>query len=515
MPSVSRVSRVSRVSPVSHLLGIDIGTSGTKTLICDDDGNVLATAMAEHPISSPKPGWSEQNPEDWWQATVHRHQGRAAERRSSSRPTSAAIGLSGPDARQRLSRRRPQGPAARAALERPAHRRAVCRDRIQGRRARGADRAGRQPRPHRLHRAQDPLGPPARAEGLRQDEAHPAAQGLHPLSHDRRIRHRSQRRQRHAAAGRRQPHLVRQAARAAGDRQGAAARGCTNRRRSPARCTQQAPRRWACKPGTPVVGGAGDQAAGAVGNGIVSPGIVSATLGTSGVVFAHSDAPTRDPQGRVHTMCHAVPGKWCVFGCMLSAGGSFQWLRNQLGRSRSRRRQKAEGRPVRTADRRGARPRRPAARGCSSSPTSPASAAPTPTPPPAADGSASPPAPPAPCSSARSSKASPSACATPWKSCDRWASPSPQVRASGGGARSDFWRQLQADIYNAPIVLTNAAEGPAYGVALLAGVGTGVWGSVEEACKRGIRQTAKVTPAKKRRRCTTRRMRYTTSFTST
>src|SRR5205085_8284525 len=83
--------------------------------------------------------------------------------------------------------------------------------------------------------------------------------------------------------------------------------------------------------GTPVVGGAGDQAAGAVGNGIVRAGIVSATLGTSGVVFAHSDQPTRDPLGRVHTMCHAVPGKWCVFGCMLSAGGSFQWFRNQLG----------------------------------------------------------------------------------------------------------------------------------------------------------------------------------------
>src|SRR5204862_2212063 len=82
--------------------------------------------------------------------------------------------------------------------------------------------------------------------------------------------------------------------------------------------------------GTPVVGGSGDQPAGAVGNGIVASGIVSATLGTSGVVFAHSDQPTLDPEGRVHTMCHAVAGKWCVFGCMLSAGGSFQWFRNQL-----------------------------------------------------------------------------------------------------------------------------------------------------------------------------------------
>jgi xylulokinase len=72
-----------------------------------------------------------------------------------------------------------------------------------------------------------------------------------------------------------------------------------------------------------------------------------------------------------------------------------------------------------------------------------------------------------------------------------------EVRASGGGARSKFWRQLQADIYNAPIVTTNASEGPAYGVALLAGVGTGVWKSVEEACKRSIKQTEKMNPNKR------------------
>src|SRR5206468_625360 len=95
----------------------------------------------------------------------------------------------------------------------------------------------------------------------------------------------------------------------------------------------QAARSLGLNQGTPVVGGSGDQPAGAVGNGIVSAGIVSATLGTSGVVFAHSDQPTLDPEGRVHTMCHAVAGKWCVFGCMLSAGGSFQWFRNQFGQN--------------------------------------------------------------------------------------------------------------------------------------------------------------------------------------
>src|SRR5688500_6569784 len=72
-----------------------------------------------------------------------------------------------------------------------------------------------------------------------------------------------------------------------------------------------------------------------------------------------------------------------------------------------------------------------------------------------------------------------------------------EVRASGGGARSPFWRQLQADVYRSPIVLTNASEGPAYGVALLAGVGIGVWNGVEEACKRAIRTTQKIAPKKK------------------
>jgi xylulokinase len=76
--------------------------------------------------------------------------------------------------------------------------------------------------------------------------------------------------------------------------------------------------------------------------------------------------------------------------------------------------------------------------------------------------------------------------------------PVSEVRASGGGARSGFWQQLQADIYNRPIVLTNASEGPAYGVALLAGVGTGVWKSVEEACRACIKQTKKISPNKKR-----------------
>src|SRR5690242_14869831 len=85
------------------------------------------------------------------------------------------------------------------------------------------------------------------------------------------------------------------------------------------------------KPGTLVVAGAGDQAAGAVGLGIVRPGAVSATVGTSGVVFAATDRPALDPHGRVHTFCHAVPGRWHVMGVTQSAGLSLRWFRDQFG----------------------------------------------------------------------------------------------------------------------------------------------------------------------------------------
>jgi xylulokinase len=250
------------------------------------------------------------------------------------------------------------------------------------------------------------------------------------------------------------------------------------------------------KEGTQVVGGAGDQAAGAVGNGIVAPGIVSATLGTSGVVFAHSDSPVRDPGGRVHTMCHAVPGKWCIFGCMLSAGGSFQWLRNQLGQAEvaAAKKRKVDPYELLVAE---AQSAPPGSEGMFFLPYLTGERCPHPDP------------------TARGGWVGLTARTTramlirsliegvtfgmrdALEIMKAMGVPVTQVRASGGGARSAFWRQLQADVYNQPVVLTNATEGPAYGVALLAGVGTGVWAGVEEACKRSIRQTEKVTPNKK------------------
>ena len=85
--------------------------------------------------------------------------------------------------------------------------------------------------------------------------------------------------------------------------------------------------------GTPIVAGAGDQAAGAVGMGITRPGAVSATIGTSGVVFAATDRPITDPKGRLHTFCHAVPGRWHVMGVTQAAGLSLRWLRDLSART--------------------------------------------------------------------------------------------------------------------------------------------------------------------------------------
>jgi xylulokinase len=248
--------------------------------------------------------------------------------------------------------------------------------------------------------------------------------------------------------------------------------------------------------GIPVVGGAGDQAAGAVGNGIVSPGIISATLGTSGVVFAHSDQPTRDPKGRVHTMCHAVPGKWCVFGCMLAAGGSFQWFRNQMGHDEvsAARRRRVDPYELLIAE---ARKAPPGSEGLFFLPYLTGERCPHPDP--VARGG---------WIGLTSRTTRPMMIRSLLEGITFGMRDAleilremniaiTEVRASGGGARSAFWRQLQADIYQTPIVTTNAAEGPAYGVAILAGVGTGAWKSVEEACRACIQKTATIKPNKK------------------
>jgi xylulokinase len=235
--------------------------------------------------------------------------------------------------------------------------------------------------------------------------------------------------------------------------------------------------------GTPMVAGAGDQAASAVGNGIVETGIASCTLGTSGVVFAHMDVPAYDPEGRVHTFCHAVPGKWHVMGVTQGAGLSLQWFRNQLAPQASydELMQEAAGAelgcdglfwlpylmgertPHLDATARGgwigltARHQRKdlirsVIEGVSFS----------------------------------------------QKDCLdlilELGVDVQKVRASGGGARSEFWRQILADVFARRVVTLASQEGSAYGAGLLGMVGTGGFGSVAEACKQCVVETTVVDP---------------------
>jgi xylulokinase len=480
---------------MAHLLGIDIGTSGTKALVCSERGKVLATATAEHPISSPKPGWSEQDPLDWWDSTVRAT--KAVLKKAKLKPSDiGGIGLSG-QMHGSVFLGDGEKPLRPALLWNDQRTAAQCGD-IE-RRAGG--------RSALIDLVANPALTGFTAPKIlwvRENEPRVYERTRHILLPKDYVRFR----------------MTGEYATEVSDASGTLLLDVANRTWSERLLAlleidksllprlhespeitgilhNRAARALGLRPGTPVVGGGGDQAAGAVGNGIVASGVVSATLGTSGVVFAHADAPTRDPRGRVHTMCHAVPGKWCVFGCMLSAGGSFQWFRNNLGQGE-----------VALAKRRKVDPYELLIAGAQRAPVG-----------------------------------SEGLFFLPYLTGERCPHPDPcarggwvgitsrttrdmlirsllegvtfgmrdaleiirrmnidiaQVRASGGGARSSFWRQLQADVYNQPVVITNAEEGPAYGVTLLAGVGTGVWNSVEEACRACIKERARVKPNKRR-----------------
>jgi xylulokinase len=240
--------------------------------------------------------------------------------------------------------------------------------------------------------------------------------------------------------------------------------------------------------GTPVVAGAGDQAAGAVGVGVVRPGAVSATIGTSGVVFAATDRPALDPKGRVHTFCHAVPGGWHVMGVTQGAGLSLRWFRDQFGAGRDDGRDPYERLAEEAAG------VAPGSDGLLWAPYLMGERTPHLDP------------------HARAALVGLTASHTrahvvrailegvAFSLRDtltvfaEMGVPVETMRLGGGGARSGVWRQIQADVYGREVELVEADEGAAYGAALLAGVGGGAWGSVEEACAASVRVRVRVAP---------------------
>lgn len=235
--------------------------------------------------------------------------------------------------------------------------------------------------------------------------------------------------------------------------------------------------------GTPVVGGGGDQAASAVGNGIVKAGVASCTLGTSGVVFAQLDRAVYDARGRVHTFCHAVPGKWHVMGVTQGAGLSLQWFRNQLAPEASYDDLMVEAAksPV-------------GSNGLYWMPYLMGERSPH------LD------------ASARGGwvgftakhvradmvRALVEGVSFSQRDClqviEDLGVEVNSVRLSGGGAKSAFWRRILADVFQRRTATLANQEGSAYGAALLSLVGTGVFASVPEVCEVAIQETAVLTP---------------------
>lgn len=473
------------------LLGIDIGTSGTKTLLCTHDGSVVATATAEHDISQPHPGWSEQDPLQWWTATKQATAAVLSKAKAKGEDVTG-IGLSGQmhggvflgDGVE------PLRPAILWNDQRTAKQCAEIEDKAGGR-----------------AKLIEMVGNPAltgftapKMLWVREHEPAVWERTRHVLLPKDYIRLRMTG-EYATEVGDASGTLLLDVKKRAWNRDlltllsldASLLPECFESHVVSGKLTRQAADELGLKADTPIVGGSGDQPAGAVGNGVVRGGIVSATLGTSGVVFAHSDQPTYDPAGRVHTMCSAVEGKWCVFGCMLSAGGSFQWFRNTLGQPE-----------VAAAKDKGVDPyqllideaqkAQPGCEGLFFLPYLTGERCPHPDP------------------DARGGWIGLTARHTrpdlirsliegvtfgmtdALRIIQSMSIDVQTVRLSGGGARSDFWRQLQADIYGVDCAVINAQEGPAYGVALLAGVGTGVWSNIEEACDAAISERERLTP---------------------
>jgi xylulokinase len=472
-------------------LGVDIGTSGTKTLAMREDGEILGSATAEYPLSNPKPGWSEQSPADWWQAVVDSVKKvlRVAKLKSAD---IGGIGLSGQMHGSVFLDRRHQ--VIRPALLWNDQRTVAECAEIES-------RAG------------------GRAELIRM-VANPALTGF-TAPKILWLRNQEKRNFDRTVQVLLPKDYVRfcltgEFATEVSDASGTLLLDVVNRCWSTELLqkldlsgsllprvyesedvtgvlTESAAKQMGLRAGIPVVGGGGDQAASAIGNGIVGRGVVSATMGTSGVVFAHSDEVQVDPQGRLHTFCHAVRGKWHVMGCVLSAGGSLQWFRNQLCHAEVLLAKKQKIDPYELI-------------------TSEAAAAPA-----GSEGLFFLPY----LTGERTPHADPHARGS-WiglslrhgrshlaRSVMEGATyamrdsleiargmniPVQEIRLSGGGARSPFWRQMQADIYGQQVVTINASEGPAYGVALLAAAGTGAYKSVEEACRATISVVTRTKP---------------------
>lgn len=470
----------------TRLLGIDVGTGGTRAVLLDETGTVLGAATADHAaMTSPKVGWAEQEPQDWWRAAC-----------SAIRECLTKVGASGEEISGIGVTGQMHGLVlldAKGAVLRPSI--IWCDQRTEAQCREITERVG-------ARRLIELTANPAltgftlpKILWVREHEPEVWSRTRAVLLPKDYVRYR----------------LTGAFATDVADASGTLLFDVVNRCWSAAmldafhvtpellpkvfesqeitgRVSKDGAIATGLREGTPVAAGGGDQSAGAVAMGIVRPGEVSATIGTSGVVFAATSSPVLEPQGRVHTFCHAVPGRWHVMGVTQGAGLSLRWFREQFGIAKNGRTQTYDEMAAEAA-------------------TVPAGA----------DG----------------------LLWTPYLMGERTPHLDPytrgalvgltaqhtrahvirailegvafslrdtltifrdlnvpvkSIRLGGGGARSAVWRQIQADIYGMPVDLIGVEEGPAYGAGLLAGVGTGVWASVDAACETAVHVAKRVEP---------------------
>jgi len=438
---------------VTSLVGLDVGTTGVKALALSPDGAVTGRAEEKYPLSMPRPGWAEQDPDDWVRAAeVALSQIGGGER---------SIGLSGQmhglvvlDSEQRVLR-----PAILWNDQRTAAECAEIEERIGL--GRLIELTG--------NRALPGFTAP-KLLWLRRHEPEVYARIEHVLLPKDYVRLR----------------LTGERATDAADASGTLLFDVAGRRWSEEMLELlEIPAAWLPvaheSPDVPAAPGAGDQAAAALGVGVDGPGPLSVVLGTSGVVFAALPGFAADPQARVHAFCHAVPGGWHAMGVMLSAAGSLRWLHDGVGGTYGELIAEAERWP-------------PGVEGLTFLPY--------------LQGERTPHADP----NARGAfvgltlrhdrgalvrvvlEGVAYGLRDSLELLRGLGVEADVGRASGGGARSDLWLRILATVLDLPLERPVVEEGSAYGAALLAGVAAGSFADVHEAVEACVRTTGRIEP---------------------
>jgi xylulokinase len=462
-------------------LGMDVGTGGTRAVIVDNAGKLIAGASSEHaPFRTPHPGWAEQDPEDWWRAAQEAIRYALAAAPEPRQPI-AAIGLTGQMHGAVLLDG--AGQVLRPSL-------IWCDTRTQPECDWLTQKIGYE---RLIELTCNPALPNFTLTKLlwvKRHEPEIFAKTRHILCPKDYVRYR----------------LTGEFAIDVQEASGTLLLDVTHRRWS--REVAEAagiPESWLPKvyespevcarisaevagltglaAGTPVVAGAGDQGAGAVGMGILQPGSVSATIGTSGVVFAATASPTKDPKGRLHTFCHAVPGLWHVMGVTQGAGLSLRWVRDtffpghnydDLTAAAAKVPAGSEGlewAPYLLGERTPhLDPEVRAAFACISTNHT----------------------------AAHFVRAVLEGVAYSLEDTftlfAELGIPVTAIRLGGGGARGPLWRKIQAGIYGQAVEVLTAEEGGAFGSALMAGVGAGHWANLDQACGQAIQVAQRIEP---------------------